>query len=142
MNDNEPQVNVPLLRKVYEWAETQSQLPATERDWFQASWLLAPYYNARRKYGPNVALAMSQEELNKCGSAFCIAGYTCEINGVIDADSYDIHQTTTGEKVWDYARQQLGLTEEESEELFSGGNDINNVRRIVGQIMERAGERL
>lgn len=107
-------VNVPLLRKAVEWAEVEAEKPPYLRGWYQGEYAV-----------PAVDVGRSPT----CGTCYCIAGYVALMETGLDcgANSHDV------------AEAALGLTSEQSGDLFAGGNDIDDVRRIADAI---AGERL
>lgn len=149
----EPQqinLNVPLLRKTVEWAESQWELEQKGQfsEWFQQAWVCFPSHAQ-----------------NTCGTAYCMAGYIGQMNNpafvradaiqpnllseidltlypafealkqrMADYPGYEIH-------VADYAAILLGFEgythmEEVCDahgirDLFSGGNGIHEVREIA-----------
>lgn len=159
-------VNIPLLRKALEFAEAAAarQVPfegaddpdyieldprtdSSNETWYQGTWA-----SPKVQYVDEVQDAT----LEHCGTAYCIAGfiasqqpgyaieteavpnlvapengkYLVRLNETIDGKSF--HHSTV-------AREALGISKYSAELLFSGGNDINDVRRIAEYI---AGERL
>lgn len=91
-------------------------------------------------------------EAHLCGTAGCFAGWRAFLDGytVLD-DSYrvlinPITGDTLGIDGWDFddghisehARQRLGITVEQARKLFSSENSLEDLKRIVDQIV--AGE--
>lgn len=121
-------VNIPLLRKAVEWAEAEAAKPEGESEWYQGFWLSTP--------------------IGDCGTAYCIAGWVAQH---VDP-RYALRSAADGVHACDIAGDALGLPNPEPswvhmgltgrhamQPLFSGGNSIEDVRRIAESI---AGERL
>lgn len=136
MSDNE--VNIPLLRKAVEWAETEATLGRDNRGrplghWYQGEWVL----------DWNRFLEESMQPAT-CGTTYCIAGYVGQLlneqlrtsqwltKPMPDGGFQSIH-------VSEFAQEALGLTDEQANRLFRGSNSVEDVRRIAEEI---AGERL
>lgn len=78
-----------------------------------------------------------------CGSAKCFAGWACILAGgykeVIVSENGDyyayIADTSTGYSIdiHDTAEKLLGLTENQSGELFDGGNTLADLERLVAE---------
>lgn len=127
---NYPELNVQLLEEAVAWAEEQASLDPMLSRWRQAEW---------------VTLDWSEDP--ECGTAYCIAGYVGQLTelqyrrggwAVAPASLAHIvpgHARGSGLHVSRYARHALGLTERESEVLFSGGNSIEDIRRIADNII-------
>lgn len=148
-------VNVPLLRKAVEWAESEAVKPFEQCEWNQGQWITAPLTRAHtiandecfQKFGDPGSSVFSPKEAREfytqrvgelrhtCGTAFCIAGY---IGQMID-ERYAAHDEVDGCHVGDFAQQALGISANEADELFFAGNSIEDVRRIADWI---AGEAL
>ncbi len=128
---NYPTPDVPLLRKVLAWAETEATKPEPEREWDQSAW--------RRS-----AALRSKIHDQPCGTAYCIAGYTCHLDG----REWDTDATGLGICLVDgrttpaVARSLLGITKLEAGALFDANNTIDQLRRIAGGIAARAGDTL
>lgn len=114
--------NVPLLRKIVEWVEEQDQLPEG-REWYQGGWFTI------------------KRDAPWCGTAMCVAGK-------VALDAGWKQRRGTGSRVVrdneegsanDVARDLLGLNDWQAEQLFSGGNDVIDIRRFAEKF---AGERL
>jgi hypothetical protein len=142
MNDyDSPTVNIPLLRKAVEWVEFQASLPEIDREWYQARYIAPPDIMAMSliEVSSDTTSREYRQQLsaltNHCGTAYCVAGYV----GQLASDDYK-HTDQAGDvHVAEFARQELGLTNEESQRLFAGENDAAAVRRIAESI---AGEAL
>lgn len=124
-----PEPNIPLLRKVVEWAEAEAAKPLLGREWNQGNWAV---------------------KLPSCGTAFCIAGKAV-FESIPDAELrpgtfIPVHLDLYVDGVlvsWEEKGMEvLGLTEREADALFSGGNDIETVRHYAEWIAQRAGDRL
>jgi len=126
-----PDLNVPALRKTLEWVEAEAAR-GEESAWRQES------------YATRTA----------CGTAFCAAGYVAaelvgarpHFDAVADPDGElvtDVCVLPDGEfaSIDSVAREELGLTSRESMRLFDGTNSLEDVRRIVGRLLETAGDR-
>lgn len=154
-----PKVNVPLLRKVYEWVSEQAALPAMEREWYQGSWAISPEMRLRTLFGQEAdytekgalsfenayhVWAANVDEQYKCKSAYCFAGYTCLINDLIEplVGFKSTSATSDGRSIEDAAVDLLGLTDGEALRLFHGCNSFEKITEVVEEIMERAGEKL
>lgn len=131
--DNEPTVNIPLLRKAVEWVEAEEARPYREREWNQATWYLERSDTAQAE--------------GWCGTACCVAGWV-GLNSPDVAMERDEEGELTNRVTYhgghsvhvaDYARMQLGLTDAEADELFAGANAAADIRRIAEEI---AGEAL
>lgn len=122
-------VDVPLLRKVVEWAEVESSLPKDNRTWDQTWW-------ARE---------------TTCGTSMCLAGSIVALDG----GEFNFHEGFDGSvantarmpdgttcSVRDYARRQLGLTHTEAAHLFASENTIEEIKIFANVILERADDRL
>ena len=141
MTTEYPEVNIPLLRKAVEWVEFQATLPEIDREWYQARYIAPPEIMAMNLI--QVALETTAHDYrqqlqvltNHCGTAYCVAGYV----GQLASDDYKYADQVGDVHVSEFARQELGLTLEESQRLFAGENDAGAVRRIAEAI---AGEAL
>jgi nucleotide-binding universal stress UspA family protein len=108
-----PAPNIPLLRKAVEWAEAEAAKTDGTSLWDQTIWA-----------GDT-----------GCGTAYCVAGWTVyEAAGRQDV--------RVGPQVESEAQALVGLTDDESSDLFHPDNSIEDIRRIAEQIAARAGERL
>lgn len=122
-----------LLRGVLAHVEAQAALG----NWDQTQWRKPTAYDYTET-----------GDLNVCGTAFCFAGWTCELAGlqwVSDKSysmGYDMLQWPEGgtKHVEDAARILLGLTWDEAGELFAGWNTLDDLRRIVAEITRRTDE--
>lgn len=120
-----PKPDVPLLRKVCEWAKSEDAKP----DKTECEWLQDHYVAKGARYN------------RVCESVYCIAGYTVEtIDGPIERapEGWAINTTAVHHR----ARELLGLTLDEAGALFEASNTIEDVLRSAEQIAQRAGESL
>jgi hypothetical protein len=85
-----------------------------------------------------------------CGTAFCFAGWTAVLDGV--QPLWERVVLSNGEQVWActdirhgngqcdpvelHAQDSLGLTGEQADNLFFADNTIDDLRRIVQEIIE------
>lgn len=124
--------NIPLLRKMVEWAEEQERLTfdRDQRQWAQASWFGKLYRGGRAD--------------EWCNTTCCIAGKVALIEGwepVFDDDGYADSVTLDGETrlVAEIAARTLGLNAHQAIDLFKSTNTARDVRIVAERI---AGERL
>ena len=106
-------VNVERLRALLEWAE-EEQKRGDENQWCQSDWI--------------------------CGTTYCIAGKECLSLGYAPSShntSFVVAPDGISAPVSYIARKSLGIDVEDAERLFDGGNDIDDIRRIIGQIITR-----
>lgn len=131
--------NVPLLRKTMEKIEelsTHRTATATEV-WNQWHW------------NYSFLLDGAGEE---CGTTACYAGWATILHGGnadgsivfltqedIDAHPDDFEEYQPGESIHiaDYAKAILGLTAQESSDLFCGDNSKQDLRDKVNQLIEK-----
>lgn len=122
-----PVPNLPLLRK----AMAQIKIRGA---WDQASW-------------------MRTKAKSECGTAGCVAGWAVELTGryellfagvehVNELYVEMVRDRVTGEEEYieTVATRELGLTIEEADVLFMGGNDMPMLIWAAEQIAKRAGE--
>jgi hypothetical protein len=131
MKELKPVVNIPLLRKAVEWAEAEAAKPEALCEWNQGAWVALP------------------EEMSfkspDCGTCYCVAGHIVASLGYTHPvkDEFSdrmINPVTKGHvDPFERAQKELGITRDQAHSLFSGGNDIEQVRQIAEAI---AGERL
>lgn len=128
------ELNLPLLRKVVEWAEAEAAKPdETKCGWFQDAWAVTDHEIGRQ---------------TECGTCFCIAGYAAYLT--LKPGEY-LHN---GDEIWfdgemitsvaDRAVIELGTEgypngDYKEGYLFSAYNSIERVRQLAEQI---AGEPL
>ena len=130
------EVNVPLLRKVVEWAETEDAKPVSLCQWEQQSFVTSydEQEHARQMVEETVwakddsYYARLASKVPECGTCYCIAGYVNEMHGNEPSD-------------WRAAANLLGIPFDNGRlpMLFASGNTIEDVRRIAEDI---AGEKL
>lgn len=94
---------------------------------------------------------LSYRALVDCGTAYCFAGHVVGLTGgrwsapigAEDADDDDdelppledcVDVGDVIQHVSYYAQNQLGITSGQADELFSPGNTLDDLRRIVGRI--------
>lgn len=113
---------IPTLRKAVEWAETEAEKPNGQ--WYQAL-VYVPADDVQAFRGTSA-----------CGSLYCIAGnVVAQHFGVEDP----FNAPGASPSVMGLAADLLGLTIDESVDLFRATNNIQQVREIAERI---AGERL
>lgn len=124
-----PEVNLPLLRKVVDWAEAEAARADEEKcEWYQDTFRTP-------------AAGIGRE----CGTVYCIAGYVCESDPNWDWR----REAVAGHSPGVHAMGVLGITDDEAWAndagqfgLFSGESTIEDVRDAAERIAERAGEKL
>ena len=136
------EVNVPLLRKGLEWVEWQDTLPIIDSEWNQGDYLISPTVKAftmvaGERYLGNHRLTMLEIEAlttrvaPHCGSAYCFAGYV----GQLEDARYAKTDEVDGVHVGQFAQEQLGITEDQAEALFSADNTAADIRAICESIV-------
>lgn len=128
--------NAPELRRVLAHVE------ANQDRWHQGAWRIA----LADLDGP-------EDQPERCGTAFCFAGWKCELDGVTwkqaiptwsggDAfgDERDMIVMPTGGVISAerYARKAFGLTREQADLLFDPENELDDLRRIVAELCTEA----
>lgn len=71
-----------------------------------------------------------------CGTAACAAGWTALLMGKEINDRCEVQQDFKAMHVREYARQVLGLTLQQAEDLFSGNNTRDDMDRIFAKLLE------
>lgn len=125
-----PELNVDLLDKTMSHVETldafQREGLDIEERWDQGSWFRHDY----------------DAENNVCGTAGCFAGHAVLQAGHKIIDDYGDWQALapdgTRDSISIAARKLLGLTPLQGRRLFSGNNEVVDLRRLVDQL--KAGE--
>lgn len=120
---NRPNVNVPLLRKALEWVEAEAE-KTTDRRWYQGDWVLN--IDQFTEDNPGRLAWLEERGLATCGTAYCFAGYVAQL---ID-ERYNDDLYVNDVPVSEFAAKELGLTENQSVELFYGGNQIDTIRAL------------
>lgn len=120
-------VDIPLLRKVVEWAETEAAKPPELCEWNQETWVAPANKADDEAWSFGYVLPKARVRAPECGTCFCIAGYTASI--------------TVGptEDIGEVAQEILGLCPGDAGALFNVSNTIEDIRRIAEDI---AGESL
>lgn len=94
--------------------------------------------------------------LKECGTTACVAGHASLLVGdrpLIESVTLDdspgvvvswalvlpVDGADEATMVEDRARELLGLTEDEAAELFEGANSIDDVRMLIGNMLDRRG---
>lgn len=121
--------DIPLLRKVVEWAEEEAAKPPAESRWYQSNWAT---------------------ELS-CGTAFCIAGKVVSDAYAGRAELVPVHALSDAFELrlggvrlnWhEQGRDLLGLDDDQAYRLFDEHNTIADVRALAEEIAAAAGDRL
>jgi hypothetical protein len=159
----EPTPNIPLLRKVWEWVQSQEELAQLneEHEWYQSSWIHFDHKEFEKRFHIEFPLTSSLYDSDgllsdryhefwtqfanepNCNTKYCIAGYTAHITpGVYWANDEEI--TVDGElrSISEWATEELGITGEEAEELFDSSTDFVTAKAVLTDVFERAGEKL
>jgi hypothetical protein len=116
-------INVELLRKTIEWAESESvKAAAGERsEWNQGTWL----------------------RTNDCGTACCVAGKVAydegfrvldDVLGVNTGKIIDADGVESDLSISEIAQDRLGLSHNAGAALFDGDNDIADLWHIANVI--------
>jgi len=153
--NKEDDIDIPLLRKVVEWAETEEKL-TKDREWFQGAWV-------REETFPIAATAYQSGDVASqttpwCKTTMCIAGKIAldagwkpmmsrdprdrEDTGVMDGSAFYADFATkdgASREIRSIAVEELDITLREAFKLFEGGNDAADIRTFAEEI---AGERL
>jgi hypothetical protein len=143
---DEPEVNIPLLRKGLEWVEWQDTLPLIDSEWNQGDFVIDPEVKAfimiagERFRSENRMTSGEMDALvtrvaPHCGTAYCFAGYV----GQLEDGRYATRDEVDGIHVGLFAQEQLGITDDQAEALFSADNTAHDIRSICEDI---AGEPL
>lgn len=119
-------INVPLLRKTLEYIEAHPE------EWVQCNWRTLV------------------QRTTFCGTAYCFAGTAANLNGAewrnpaptSGQDNYDhAHMIVTPERsvaIGEYARDILGLNDNQAFLLFGEFNTLADLRRIVAGLIAEA----
>lgn len=139
------EVNVPLLRKVVEWAEAEAARPLEVREWEQGAWMLKPDQFDALMFDPATRIEFMKS--TECGTCYCIAGKvaveTLEageyMSGNYIFNGHGDLVCSIGERAGD----ELGIPRDNQfityNSLFASDNTIDDVRRIAEDL---AGEPL
>lgn len=147
--DSDHVPNMPLLRKVYE------EIVHNPENWRQSNWVTATLTTEARValIGARELPATVLEQQWHCGTAYCFAGHAAVMSGwqpLVEAYQYS-GTVVAGEMathadhdekhyIEDVAQHELGLTDDEADNLFAAGNDIDDILMYCNEIAERAGE--
>lgn len=132
--------NIPLMRKALEWVEEQAELPLVKREWYQGAWRTS-----------------HRTQMWSCGTAYCVAGYICEIDPDTQwasndwEDEYFDEVLATPEEIADgvandweddglftvradvRAASLLGLHPLQADPIWNGRNNAPTIRRLLEQ---------
>lgn len=152
--------DAPLLRKSVEWVLEQSGVHGPEREWNQLTWGEGRVLPGRgfSRAGDRYRRVEILERVN-CGTSCCVAGKVCLVAGdtfVINVDDEDgvvragtvveVSHVMTAEgdlvSISDRAQALLGITDNETGQLFSGLNNASSVLRKARVIAHAHGEEL
>jgi hypothetical protein len=150
-------VNEDLLVKAYKWAKREDSLAKRGfvSQWDQGNWVLPDAVAAQATEGKK-----ERDDVG-CGTAFCIAGFVgaqldrryaseasvefsleecpqCEGTGMYRPE-FETVDTPCDHAVHvsEFAQIKLGLGYWESERLFSGGNDIDDIKNVIEELIGR-----
>lgn len=73
---------------------------------------------------------------SECGTAACAAGWTALLTGKEISDRCEVQHDFKTMAVRDYAREVLGLTWGQAENLFCGNNTRDDMDRIFAELLE------
>lgn len=135
---DEPDVDVPTLRKAVEWVEWQETLGEENPDrvWYQSVWLLP-----LREVFTEEERARSKFRDWSCETAMCMAGYIA-LNLADPDPEYKPHIKIDGRVVDKYGNEYevehlalatLGLSEDYG--MFVGHNTAADIRQIAESIV-------
>lgn len=114
----EPAPNLELLRRVLRYIDAHPE------EWDQTTYAV----------------------LRPCGTCCCVAGHTCILSGVqIEWGRFSgshVAWTMNHGHIGEAARKLLGITGDESVELFAAHNTRADLERYASQIAARAGQPL
>ncbi len=153
--------DIPLLRKIVEWAETEEKL-TKDREWYQGAWVRKETYPVVTGWGAEedyVADETQQRPTPWCKTTMCIAGKIAldagwkptldtesngsdgEVEGMFGRAYYADFASKDGQsrEIRSIACSELGITLREAFRLFEGGNDAADIRQFAEEL---AGERL
>jgi hypothetical protein len=138
MNDR---VNIPLLRKVVEWAEVENEL-TQGRTWYQGIWFGNEDYIAYH-ISTNEISGLDITEVFDCGTVMCLAGkiafdagWEPNFDGANNAGS--VVRDGHVRDVEEVACELLGI-DMYATDLFDGDNTVEQIRYIAEDL---AGEPL
>lgn len=127
--------NLPLLRKAVEWVEHEDAKPPGEFcEWAQLTW----------------------RTQRACGTAYCVAGYVCQISGgqwipgshVLEFEEGEDGRLFTngsrrrGISAMSRATRLLGLRDTEAATLFEASNSAEEIRGYAERFANRRGKKL
>lgn len=121
--------NLNLLRESVEWVEEQNELMENDRVWNQGRWNTPAH----------------EYEQSECGTVYCLAGYIIQKgNSFSEFTTEGMFKNIDGCElpVSDGAAMLLGVELEESDLLFYGGNDAEDIRRNAAEISLEYGKEL
>ncbi len=157
------EVNIPLLRKLVEWAESDyaahelaeySGSTDAKRSWLQSYWAYGATTDQEVRHD-GVTYRVVESNVD-CGTSFCIAGNACHWQGdtfltsviagydPVRDHAYMLINAETGEvqEIRNRAAALLGINANEAVGpggLFFSANRIEDIRRIAEEL---AGEKL
>ena len=135
----EPVGTTPVQRKEHvDYTLLDSMIQFIEehpRTWRQASWFqTVDTETGEEKY---VGRIETVEELNSCGSSFCLAGHVALRTGFpappLKNDKEwerEVDDQLYPEGVAVFAAKQLGISNGQAEELFEGNNELIDLKRM------------
>lgn len=149
--DELPALNLELLRQHIGWIEKAASAPdAVDLQWDQSLWvhstdpdLFEPLLN--EVTGRPTGYYRLDVKEGFCNTACCLAGSVAISEGQpqFTRDGADEDFTAsfmeTGEPIESFARDQLGLTERESDVMFNGNNSVDDLIRLAEAVCLRRG---
>lgn len=157
--------DIPRLRKAVEFAEATAAAGLLDADdepsyedfsksehtemWYQGLWSTT-VLTTSEALARSGKIEPQELTVQDCGTAYCIAGFTIsqepgyhvELDAEVIGGNVYLRETLNGSRIENHkeiAEKLLGLTNSQAVELFSGGNSVEDVRRIAEEI---AGEKL
>lgn len=131
-------INVKVLEEAVEWVEAQSLLDFEKRVWDQDDWYI-DLKGYRRDHSEEYEFYDGWTK-PACNTAMCIAGYVAHqyakpLGWRMGIDTH-MNRGDDRSRISDWAQDYLGLTEDQAENLFDGGNKAEDIRRIANELMQ------
>lgn len=126
-------VNVPLIRKLWEWIDEQASLPPEKSEWFQNSWIAFWHKTPQGEKGEEREFIEFPEQIPlDCFTSYCAAGYIASITPGCEWISDDFVAFEGEEhQIKLFAMDQLGINYEQASFLFNGINDRRTMKHYL-----------
>lgn len=116
--------------------EVLDHIENNPQTWQQDVWFI-------NRDGTEENFSIEVEEINSCGSAFCFAGHAALKGGFTrppanNYDSWFSRNEETGRVTYvdEFARDWLGVTNDQADILFSSSNTMDDLRECVAALVE------